>query len=457
METTFGGRVHTSPQCAHCGQMGAQKRCSRCSSVYYCNVDCHKAHWKEHKLVCRAPTASSEGQPAFQVVAFAGRADLGATFMLSVCLVERGKQIPTCASLCISMREPFEGAGIRNSMVFSSELAQAFGTRSLADARVMLEAFYMHELEMYRDAWGSRRIRSYFAPVPLELARVMLEAALEATPGKKPPAECRQALQLMRAVLPAAALGGGADAPRFDAPLRALAARADGPYARVRAELGAMDPVTFAGTCHEFFSARAEYCHGSNLLDEVLTVWDAPPASLGPCPPRGRPDERKRWLLDILSSRPGARERFARSLYHNAAWHARRDEPAAAAITHAAAEQAEALAGKARWAHECAYAIVCAVRTDFPDEGNLHISRDSTRTSNRAGLAATTIDPAANSRELQNAPETISMRERANFGHGKLIAELVDQRVSAQDAPVLAKIPAKREAILEEFDFPGQR
>lgn len=42
-------------RCAHCGAGSEKtlKKCMRCLSVAYCNHACQKAHWKQHKKVCR--------------------------------------------------------------------------------------------------------------------------------------------------------------------------------------------------------------------------------------------------------------------------------------------------------------------------------------------------------------------------------------------------------------------
>jgi len=45
------------PKCHSCGKEQGEngeklKRCSRCSTVWYCNVNCQKIDWKEHRLVC---------------------------------------------------------------------------------------------------------------------------------------------------------------------------------------------------------------------------------------------------------------------------------------------------------------------------------------------------------------------------------------------------------------------
>jgi len=41
-------------KCAGCGQIAVGLRaCSRCRSVKYCSVECHRQHWSEHKHECR--------------------------------------------------------------------------------------------------------------------------------------------------------------------------------------------------------------------------------------------------------------------------------------------------------------------------------------------------------------------------------------------------------------------
>lgn len=38
--------------CGNCGNSGAQFKCGKCKSMFYCNVDCQKDHWKTHKISC---------------------------------------------------------------------------------------------------------------------------------------------------------------------------------------------------------------------------------------------------------------------------------------------------------------------------------------------------------------------------------------------------------------------
>ena len=35
------------------------KRCKQCKSVWYCSVECQRAQWQEHKLLCQAISYSS--------------------------------------------------------------------------------------------------------------------------------------------------------------------------------------------------------------------------------------------------------------------------------------------------------------------------------------------------------------------------------------------------------------
>lgn len=42
----------TSGNCAKCKKPNATSKCGACKMVYYCNVDCQRAHWKRHKKQC---------------------------------------------------------------------------------------------------------------------------------------------------------------------------------------------------------------------------------------------------------------------------------------------------------------------------------------------------------------------------------------------------------------------
>ena len=39
--------------CSRCDEMGAKLLCTKCKCAIYCNKECQKLHWKEHKQVCR--------------------------------------------------------------------------------------------------------------------------------------------------------------------------------------------------------------------------------------------------------------------------------------------------------------------------------------------------------------------------------------------------------------------
>jgi hypothetical protein len=48
-------------RCSGCAARGAHfKLCSACRTVAYCNQDCQRAHWKEHKPACRAAVAAQQ-------------------------------------------------------------------------------------------------------------------------------------------------------------------------------------------------------------------------------------------------------------------------------------------------------------------------------------------------------------------------------------------------------------
>ena len=48
------GAPFSKSLCARCGVQSNDtlKRCSKCKLVYYCTVDCQRADWKKHKVVC---------------------------------------------------------------------------------------------------------------------------------------------------------------------------------------------------------------------------------------------------------------------------------------------------------------------------------------------------------------------------------------------------------------------
>ncbi|XP_027728053.1 ankyrin repeat and MYND domain-containing protein 2 isoform X2 [Vombatus ursinus] len=48
--------------CTTCGEKGADKRCSMCKMVIYCNQNCQKIHWFTHKKVCKVLKAAYEKQ-----------------------------------------------------------------------------------------------------------------------------------------------------------------------------------------------------------------------------------------------------------------------------------------------------------------------------------------------------------------------------------------------------------
>lgn len=43
--------------CAACGEACPANKCGGCKQAHYCNSECQKKHWKEHKAACKAAQA----------------------------------------------------------------------------------------------------------------------------------------------------------------------------------------------------------------------------------------------------------------------------------------------------------------------------------------------------------------------------------------------------------------
>jgi hypothetical protein len=58
-------RQQAQSACANCGRGEAcsgskHARCGKCKKVHYCSATCQKAHWPEHKLLCRRASSKHE-------------------------------------------------------------------------------------------------------------------------------------------------------------------------------------------------------------------------------------------------------------------------------------------------------------------------------------------------------------------------------------------------------------
>lgn len=47
--------------CGACGAANPPSRCAQCGLVFYCSRDCQKAHWKDHKRVCKKARTTGTG------------------------------------------------------------------------------------------------------------------------------------------------------------------------------------------------------------------------------------------------------------------------------------------------------------------------------------------------------------------------------------------------------------
>ena len=57
--------------CTNCGTkevVNTLKRCTGCKFVKYCNVDCQKADWKNHKSVCKTIRSGNENNASYGVL-----------------------------------------------------------------------------------------------------------------------------------------------------------------------------------------------------------------------------------------------------------------------------------------------------------------------------------------------------------------------------------------------------
>jgi len=58
-----GQRGFRDPECSTCGVEKAEKKCSKCKAVQYCDQACQKIHWFTHKKVCESLKAKYQPTP----------------------------------------------------------------------------------------------------------------------------------------------------------------------------------------------------------------------------------------------------------------------------------------------------------------------------------------------------------------------------------------------------------
>lgn len=59
IERRLGKRSQPNRKCLVCGT-STRAKCNLCLEVYYCNVQCQKQHWPQHRLQCKAPVVAIE-------------------------------------------------------------------------------------------------------------------------------------------------------------------------------------------------------------------------------------------------------------------------------------------------------------------------------------------------------------------------------------------------------------
>lgn len=55
-----GGEDDGAPQCPNCGAINDLKACSRCKAVFYCDAECQRYMWPQHKRVCKPPAVVTD-------------------------------------------------------------------------------------------------------------------------------------------------------------------------------------------------------------------------------------------------------------------------------------------------------------------------------------------------------------------------------------------------------------
>jgi hypothetical protein len=58
-----GNPVVKSRFCHYCNESGPMMKCARCQAAHYCNAECQKLDWKEHKIKCK-PLSDAQSSTA---------------------------------------------------------------------------------------------------------------------------------------------------------------------------------------------------------------------------------------------------------------------------------------------------------------------------------------------------------------------------------------------------------
>lgn len=52
-------KIANEGDCGFCGAL-ANVKCSSCKTVFYCDRNCQKRHWKQHKRLCQRPSETDD-------------------------------------------------------------------------------------------------------------------------------------------------------------------------------------------------------------------------------------------------------------------------------------------------------------------------------------------------------------------------------------------------------------
>ena len=67
-ERLLGTRANPYRVCGFCESADARNKCNKCLLTYYCNKECQRSHWLQHKVDCTEHASTVEEQVAIAVI-----------------------------------------------------------------------------------------------------------------------------------------------------------------------------------------------------------------------------------------------------------------------------------------------------------------------------------------------------------------------------------------------------